>query len=120
MRKIAFVALLLLTLFGAPLNAQDDGYRLREPSVADYIVAIPEALARLPESAARVDAQTLLFELTQAHTNSEIFAQDFNRLLHFYEAATVTKGIRNSILDPAAWGIGMLQAWLREHPTDLA
>jgi len=42
MQKTILLILLLLALSVSPLSAQDDDYRLREPSVEEYLEAIPQ------------------------------------------------------------------------------
>lgn len=129
-RLWAFMVILMLA--GGRLAAQDATpeveYRLRAPTVEEYLRAIPEIAhtwrEEIPSAYAKITSnpivEIMLLELQQTYTEPEIFAQTFDVLSPVYTAVAYSRRDSNPINNPPDWGVAMLRAWLRDNPTDLS
>lgn len=131
MRHKMYMVWFLLGLLVLPIRAQDGdqtGYRLREPSAAEYLEVIPGilnawrelipmSLAKLYENPA---TEVILLEMQQNYSDAERFTQSFDTLSVAYDALASSMFSTNTVSGSDLWAQSMLQISLRENPTDLA
>jgi tetratricopeptide (TPR) repeat protein len=122
--RLFLFAFLMVSLLQTELH-------LRSPSAAEYLAAASAALDQyqrdLPEDFGKIPQQpivsVLIDEINTRYTRQEIFAQSFEQLNAVYSKVTQNVfGAYSGYIfgDDSDWGIAMLNAWLREHPTDLS
>jgi len=120
----AFCVLLAVLILGVGVQAQDDDYRLRVPTISEYIAGIPDF---------EQTDQELLFSnrIADAVEAAEL------EFLHRYEDSADFSELNNAFnklktpmffaptLDPMPvinynqWIVRIIQAWLNENSTDL-
>ena len=124
----------LFTVLASGIFAQDEmpDYRLRAPSIEEYLATVPEALAEYlaeyPDYYGKVPYQPMVDivveELAQNYSGDKLFEQRFDLLANAYSAVRNGVAIDN-IGDPFAdaspdSSVAIFRAWLRENPVDLA
>ncbi|MCA9911300.1 MAG: hypothetical protein KC519_21755 [Anaerolineae bacterium] len=114
-RKLLWLTLCWLTLFGALLNAQDDGYRLREPSAEDYLMAIPVIVEWAYTQSDSYDLIRLMIsqEFNLRYAGIRLSELPFTLLRNFQTSLAIGA---DSLLftDEAAWFLALLESGVRE------
>ncbi len=129
MKRYFLLLIFLLPIDIFQTSAQDisqDKYRLRTPTVEEYLVVIPTALERwyleLPAYYGKTTDQPLAYaildELALNYPQDEVFAQNFdllsNAFIAFYPIDNVNPVNSNE------WIPAVIKAWLRENPINLS
>ncbi|MBC8100791.1 MAG: hypothetical protein H7Y11_15230, partial [Armatimonadetes bacterium] len=124
-KMLSAIALMMLSI---ALVSAEDRYQLRKISVGDYLKAIPEIVtawhAQLPPAYGKISHSPLIdalqLELHDTYTDDAIFAQSFEVLSAAYAGLSSGNYAGYTVENRSAWGTALLEAWLRENPTDLA
>ncbi len=124
--------LLLIVLLGAlSVRAQDNApvYRLREPSVDEFMGSIPEVWQRwveqLPKQYGKSPDQPVVFaiqsEMVWRYTHDEVFSLNAQTLAEAYETlrGSLFGGNDYPGFDDVIWLNGILEAGIRESSVDL-
>lgn len=129
--RLGLCLALLLTLVSVSIHAQDTSprYRLRVPSVEEYLTAIPAVLAQwgedVPDDYHKNYSQPLVDavagQMWRWYTSDEVYQQPYALLRDVYTAfikATIYN-LYQTPLDDQSWLLAQLDAYLRETPLDL-
>ena len=130
MRTRFIILAMLLLLIIVPTSAQDDDsneYRLREPSVEEYLSIIQQASSQwsddVPLGFAKVRSHPLIdimsAEFGIRFSFDEIHAQPFDQLLSAFQSFDRAYYSVPYISNEGLWLDALLEAWLRDAQIDL-